>query len=383
MSLFAGLLGGAMEGAGQGMMEDAKREELAQQKMELLREKAALRGLGAVSGGPSLSSAARGRSAGGTTGLDQMERIAAMGPEGHDAIEHAGNLMMGDRDTADKVLDYRKAKRAGATTQTDEYDPALADDRDAGEEKKGYTYTLPQYEPGNMAPLLADSQRNLRAAFFGEKLEAVEKGRAEGAVSDAVIRAGKSGKDSDVRAAGALAMAAEGKDRFAVSGNTAYDKAGIEDAKTTEFGEGKLSNEQSAIDQRRVAAAQKLMAKSGGGGGRSGGGGGGGSKATTVAKVLTTADGSAVAVMRDGSTKDLGVSSMDFDKRIDRLAAEASKAPSNFGKEPSAIREEVKRVVAPAKQAAPTGLPSGSKYIGTSGGKPVYQTPDGRKFKAS
>jgi len=32
-------------------------------------------------------------------------------------------------------------------------------------------------------------------------------------------------------------------------------------------------------------------------------------------------------------------------------------------------------------QPAPvSSLPQGSKQIGTSGGKPVYQTPDGRKF---
>ncbi len=38
---------------------------------------------------------------------------------------------------------------------------------------------------------------------------------------------------------------------------------------------------------------------------------------------------------------------------------------------------------APAKASAPiSSLPEGARQIGTSGGKPVYQTPDGRKFIA-
>jgi len=35
---------------------------------------------------------------------------------------------------------------------------------------------------------------------------------------------------------------------------------------------------------------------------------------------------------------------------------------------------------APASPKAPAGLPAGAKQIGTSGGKPVYETPDGKRF---
>lgn len=35
---------------------------------------------------------------------------------------------------------------------------------------------------------------------------------------------------------------------------------------------------------------------------------------------------------------------------------------------------------APRQQGLPPGLPPGSRQIGTSGGKPVYQTPDGKRF---
>ncbi|MES3041789.1 MAG: hypothetical protein V4730_11660 [Pseudomonadota bacterium] len=35
---------------------------------------------------------------------------------------------------------------------------------------------------------------------------------------------------------------------------------------------------------------------------------------------------------------------------------------------------------APAKPAAPAGLPQGARQVGTSGGKPVYETPDGKRF---
>lgn len=50
--------------------------------------------------------------------------------------------------------------------------------------------------------------------------------------------------------------------------------------------------------------------------------------------------------------------------------------------EASAARElaAIKAPVPKRPAAAPTGLPPGSKQIGTSGGRPVYQTPDGNQF---
>lgn len=61
------------------------------------------------------------------------------------------------------------------------------------------------------------------------------------------------------------------------------------------------------------------------------------------------------------------------------------------GMDPKQIREVKGKTVpgklgfsvaesAPRQDQTPQGLPPGTKQIGTSGGKPVYQTPDGRKL---
>lgn len=56
-------------------------------------------------------------------------------------------------------------------------------------------------------------------------------------------------------------------------------------------------------------------------------------------------------------------------------------ATSKLGKEQRAPAAPTAAPAAPAaKKAGPAALPAGAKQIGTSGGKPVYETPDGKRF---
>ncbi len=59
-------------------------------------------------------------------------------------------------------------------------------------------------------------------------------------------------------------------------------------------------------------------------------GAGGSSKATTVQRVITTSDGKAVAVMRDGTTRDLNLTPIDFNKQVASIVAKMSKENIGF-----------------------------------------------------
>lgn len=110
-----------------------------------------------------------------------------------------------------------------------------------------------------------------------------------------------------------------------------------------------------------------------------------------VSKTITDNQGGVIAVMSDGTTRDTGVKSGDFEKRVTNQINLMSKNDYAFNQlSVEEKRERAMQVVAsqPAKQSdnstpAATSipdLPKGSVQIGTSGGKPVYQTPDGKKF---
>lgn len=126
-------------------------------------------------------------------------------------------------------------------------------------------------------------------------------------------------------------------------------------------------------------------------------------------KLRSTKDieGRTVAIMSDGTTKDLGPSTA-VAKTIAQLVLKKDEMDSKFKKLPP---DEKRRIVSeemlniqptrsdqppsavappadgnnakPKPSAAVSALPAGAKQIGTSGGKPVYQTPDGKKFIAS
>ena len=119
-----------------------------------------------------------------------------------------------------------------------------------------------------------------------------------------------------------------------------------------------------------------------------------GGSGSNVAKVRSTKvddQGNVVAIMSDGTTKSLGIKSGDFNKQISTTITAMGKADYSFNKLPEAEKREkaIERLTggtgAPKtgdnpKAATISALPKGATQIGTSGGKPVYQTPDGKKF---
>lgn len=119
--------------------------------------------------------------------------------------------------------------------------------------------------------------------------------------------------------------------------------------------------------------------------------GGAGGGAAKVRSTYTNSEGNKVAVMSDGSEKTLGKAG-DFDKSVASLVTKMSKDDYAFSKLPEAEKREkaIERLTGgtaapktgdnPKPAATISALPKGATQIGTSGGKPVYQTPDGKKF---
>jgi hypothetical protein len=121
------------------------------------------------------------------------------------------------------------------------------------------------------------------------------------------------------------------------------------------------------------------------------GSGSGGGSTPKVRSTRVDDNGNVVAIMSDGSTKDLGMKSGDYNKSVATMIAKREKDDFQFNKLP----EDEKKAWANErlnsganapkkgdnpKAATISALPKGATQIGTSGGKPVYQTPDGKKF---
>lgn len=95
----------------------------------------------------------------------------------------------------------------------------------------------------------------------------------------------------------------------------------------------------------------------------------------------------ATALIRDGirvpadAPKGTTAASYAMDVATQQIEA-ATKKFRPEGEAPTAESKGGKPAAtpAPAKTAAPAALPAGAKQIGTSGGKPVYETPDGKRF---
>jgi len=66
------------------------------------------------------------------------------------------------------------------------------------------------------------------------------------------------------------------------------------------------------------------------------GGGGGTAKAPRVQKTITGENGNVMAVMTDGTTKDLGVKSGDYNKQVSNLVTKMAKDDYKFAKLPEA-----------------------------------------------
>lgn len=115
-----------------------------------------------------------------------------------------------------------------------------------------------------------------------------------------------------------------------------------------------------------------------------GGGGSGGDNKVQSTKTL--ADGRIVAIMKDGSAKvmthDDGkpMAAIDYEKLVGTTAGQVGKTIEGSLASPEANRGRARSMLPQPPAGSPAGLPPGSKQIGTSGGKPVYQTPDGKRF---
>ena len=88
---------------------------------------------------------------------------------------------------------------------------------------------------------------------------------------------------------------------------------------------------------------------------------GGGDKASVVRRVMTDADGNAVAIMSDGSKKDLGIKGSDYDKKIADIQLKLERDNPKFAKRPAAekraIAEEVLTGKAPPSSGSSTTRP--------------------------
>ena len=119
---------------------------------------------------------------------------------------------------------------------------------------------------------------------------------------------------------------------------------------------------------------------------------GSGSSEPKLRSTFDGPDGAKMGVMSDGTTIELSTSSLNFNKSVAKVVTDMEKNDFKFNKLPA---EEKKRIAterlsgvkaddgatekpAPAKPVA--SLPTGAKQVGTSGGKPVFETPDGKRF---
>ena len=69
-------------------------------------------------------------------------------------------------------------------------------------------------------------------------------------------------------------------------------------------------------------------------------GGAGGTKAARVQKTITGENGNVMAVMSDGTTKDLGIKSGDYNKQISNLVTKMAKDDYKFAKLPEADKRK-------------------------------------------
>ena len=134
---------------------------------------------------------------------------------------------------------------------------------------------------------------------------------------------------------------------------TAEYKAGkpLEDIKTTDAIKRKIDETVTLSKDQDFIAGETTLAKAKGAAGitaaqiradsikdRPAGGAGG--KAARVQKTITGENGNVMAVMSDGTTKDLGVKSGDYNKQISNLVTKMAKDDYKFAKLPEADKRK-------------------------------------------
>lgn len=321
MSFFGYLASGVAEGAGRGFAQEADLTERRNAALELQREKQA--GALELARQRELDRADRERdnialraelagakgSAGGKGGGFNLFQIAMdTPPEKQGAVVEAVRAFQGD-DAANVM-----ARAFGRGLPSQEVNPSAGD---FARFDRGQTEVLPET---TRQPVSVDAekgriglQRLLALVTDPGKYDDFAKGEARTLGTDAVRSALDSGKDADLRKAGAVNMALEGKDRFGVAGDTAYDKAGIEAGKATDVGRSKI-NENNASAAEHAAKAKNERE-------------GTGTKANTLQSTQVDGNGYLMGVYRDGTVKrmvdDSGqpITAAAFEQRVDRAAA--------------------------------------------------------------
>jgi hypothetical protein len=130
--------------------------------------------------------------------------------------------------------------------------------------------------------------------------------------------------------------------------------------------------------QSRITVSQ--LRGAGGGRGLSGGTG------NNVARVMNNDDGTRTIIFRNGDNKlltdDNGkpLRGIEAEKLVNSVAGQVSKTIEGSLASPEANRARAQKMLPQAPSGPPAGMPAGSKQIGTSGGKPVYESPDGKRF---
>jgi len=234
----------------------------------------------------------------------------------------------------------------------------------ADDESGGHTQTLAKYGPTEGEALRAEATRALyQAVGLANPAQAddLSKARNQNQATDYAAEFKTTGSQQAARGAlvtgGKDFMSNEGTDQ--VSGLPA--KGSVAEARRT--AEGALAGERTAHAGKFRADVDKIRAEIDGD-----------IKGKTGEKLTTTlnAINGLIRTYDEKSTNDADLA----DRR--ELQAQAK-----------TIAAELRRRGMPADPAAPVpapaqptikALPPGAKQIGTSGGKPVYQTPDGRRF---
>jgi hypothetical protein len=320
MSYFGHLAAGIAEGAGRGIVHEADLTDRRNAALDLQREKQA--GALELARQRELDRADRERdnialraelagangSKGGKGGFNLFQVAMDTPPEKQGAVIEAVRAFQGD-DAANVM-----ARAFGRSPAGQEVNPTAGD---FARYDRGQTESLPETSRQGVSVDVEKGriglQRLLALVADPGKYDDFAKGEARTVGTDAVRAALDSGKDSDLRKAGAVNMALEGKDRFGVAGDTSYDKAGIEAGKTTDVGRSKI-NENNASAAEHAAKAKNERE-------------GTGTKANTLQSTQVDGNGYLLGVYRDGTVKRMldernqPITAAAFEQRVDRAAA--------------------------------------------------------------
>lgn len=351
-----------------------------------------------------LLAAGRGAAAGRSTGPDGYSE-ADIGEGGAAEGRIAGEMGMtvpelrslrGFRDRGDTSPYQEKVVAGGTTTE----DPKLAGENGETSDAVSRRFAKRELDYKSELPAGFDAEARAKARALSRIETAYRMGKDnqgyQAGENDRFQRGNsEAARDGqmDIGRATELNGSIDGKGQWRVQGNTKLNEA-TGRSSTTEVG-------QSVIEKNERPPAAR---------GGSSGGSNPADKPATTADIQRQIDGA-----KDAIAVKLGVSKTDVNAAIGRLERRANQGDKNAGSQLDAIRplldewdgarsrlaqfkapkdrdagKPADAAPAPAPASAKpapksatasvSSLPEGARQIGTSGGKPVYETPDGRRF---